>query len=76
MGQPFTKSNYSMSEPAPKTGDVVQLDCHVSTGGCSGINFRRNPFTGAGGGGMRQVYVVYLIISYLDIYGLLKYSGK
>ena len=46
----------SMSEPAPKSGQVEQYDCHVSTGGCSGINFRPNPFTGSKGSGMRQVY--------------------
>ena len=45
----------SMSEPAPRTGNVEQFDCHVSTGGCSGINFRPNPFTRSGGSGMRQV---------------------
>ena len=44
-----------MSEPAPKTGEIVQFDCHVSRGGCSGINFRPNPFTGTGGKGMGQV---------------------
>ena len=51
MGQ----SHATMSEPAPQTGEVVQFDCHVSSGFCSGINFRPNPFTGSKGGGMRQV---------------------
>ena len=50
MGQ-----SHTMSEPAPKTGEVVQFDCHVSSGFCSGINFRPNPFTGSGGRGMGQV---------------------
>ena len=55
MGQ-----SHTMSEPAPKSGDVVQFDCHVSSGGCSGINFRPNPFTRSGGSGMRQVSQIYI----------------
>ena len=50
MGQ-----SHTMSEPVPKTGEVVQFDCHVSSGFCSGIMFRPNPFTRAGGSGMSQV---------------------
>ena len=61
--------SHTMSEPAPKSGDVVQFDCHVSSGGCSGINFRANPFTGTGGRGMGQVNYwfnlsIYLIFIY------------
>ena len=58
MGQ-----SQSMSEPAPKNGEVVQFDCHVSSGGCSGINFRPNPFTRSGGSGMRQVSQIYFYLS-------------
>ena len=65
MGQ-----SHTMSEPAPKTGEVVQFDCHVSSGFCSGIMFRPNPFTRTGGSGMSQVnwatlcHYVFSFISY------------
>eukprot|EP00747_Dinoflagellata_sp_TGD_P003023 gnl/TRDRNA2_/TRDRNA2_106634_c0_seq3.p1 gnl/TRDRNA2_/TRDRNA2_106634_c0~~gnl/TRDRNA2_/TRDRNA2_106634_c0_seq3.p1 ORF type:complete len:146 (-),score=18.90 gnl/TRDRNA2_/TRDRNA2_106634_c0_seq3:243-680(-) len=43
------------ADPKPISDDVLTFDCHVSISACSGINFRGNPFTGAGGRGMSQV---------------------
>jgi|EP00670_Eutreptiella_braarudii_P006020 hypothetical protein len=40
-----------MAEPKPVTGEMEVWDCRVSSGSCSGIFWRKNPFTGNGDSG-------------------------